>query len=148
MTEPRTAAVREAIERIVENELTGLPSWRAELTGRLTNAALAALPATPRPTVARDTCGAIRECSRNRYHRGQHGGFRKLPVQLDGDDYDSIILAMKQFPTWFEETMGKVVYLHNSLNHSPCVLTGGGERQGASGRISSTTADQANREQA
>jgi hypothetical protein len=38
-------AVRSAIERIVENELTGLPSWRIDLTNRLTIAALTAAPA-------------------------------------------------------------------------------------------------------
>lgn len=40
-------AVHDAIERVVENEISGVPHWRSGLTDRLTNAVLVALPASP-----------------------------------------------------------------------------------------------------
>lgn len=41
---PERVAIREGIERIVENELRGVPSWRINLINRLTDAAIAAIP--------------------------------------------------------------------------------------------------------
>lgn len=66
--EPGRDAVHAAIERIVENELTGVPSWRYGLTDRLTDAALAARstalpPATGEGLRAVDGCIAIIEQS-------------------------------------------------------------------------------------